>query len=234
MADGTKPLISVHIHRTAGTHFQHLLRKTLGNRVLFDYEHPPIRVDKPYGFDPLNCFRDNILERTNEGVENKDIVHGHFHAAKYQHLNVGYTTILRNPVDRVISHYLFAKESALWARKNYDFVEPIYAYTYDMDLSVVDFASIAAIKYFYTRTYFEEFDMNRFEIIGDYDEINNYLESLGERISADLISFYQSKPDQIYNEEQKKIMKDKKTIEKLHEILAEDMEFYNKWKGIGV
>ena len=101
-------LISVHLPKTAGSSFKASLEQHFGSRLLPDY------ADLPINTPPFQRNKNTLIS----GLENADYdfgetecIHGHFMPAKYLLLDTAQTltfvTWMRNPVERVISHYYF-------------------------------------------------------------------------------------------------------------------------------
>lgn len=115
-------LISVHLPKTAGTSFAATLEKYFGDKLLKDYAGYGLRN---FGF--LNVhetsslyekYRANLkasLKLAVKDLSRFECIHGHFFPVKY--LLMGYkqqakfVTWMRNPVDRVLSHYYYCKRS---------------------------------------------------------------------------------------------------------------------------
>ncbi|MCU0570125.1 MAG: hypothetical protein MUF49_26575 [Oculatellaceae cyanobacterium Prado106] len=86
-------VLSIHIGKTAGSAFRHVLSQVYGDEhVLWDYEPDAYRVTEPLP-DPIQ------------------VIHGHFAADKYRDRFPEAKRIvwLRNPVMRLISEYFFAQ-----------------------------------------------------------------------------------------------------------------------------
>ena len=117
-------LISVHIPKTAGTAFRHVLTDVYGlDGVLGDY--PPNQIHQP-----------------EKPIDPKiKVIHGHFTPSKYR----GYFPTakrivwLRHPLFRLISEYFFAK--TINDRNN-----AIHAKLLDDNLSILEFARIPQMK----------------------------------------------------------------------------------------
>lgn len=101
-------LISLHLPKTAGTNFRALLESHYGDRLLDDYGDRPLHQ----GAVPrrLRAIRAGIgLLLHPQRLAAVDAVHGHFLALKYGlwrgGAGVRRVTWLRDPVERVASHY---------------------------------------------------------------------------------------------------------------------------------
>jgi len=103
-------IFSIHIPKTAGTSFRNALKELYGERLALFYgendpaTHPLLRVPRAELASRLPALAD-------EGVE---VLHGHYHLSLVESAIVDprrqLWTWLRDPVERVISHYSFIKE----------------------------------------------------------------------------------------------------------------------------
>lgn len=122
-------LISVHLPKTAGTAFRHVLTDIYGlDGVLGDY--PPDSMHDPEG-------------QIDKQVK---VIHGHFPPTKYQGYFPAAKRIiwLRHPLFRLISEYFFAK--TIKDRNNL-----IHARLLDEQLSVLEFAQIPQMRNFISK-----------------------------------------------------------------------------------
>ena len=99
-------LVSVHLPKTAGTSLCETLKQYFGSDLALDYDAPPMQAQR-WGRE-WHAIRSGLCIRrcTNAGAK---VVHGHFLPVKYWFALAGkharYVTWLRDPVERVISHY---------------------------------------------------------------------------------------------------------------------------------
>ena len=104
-------LISVHMPKTAGTSFLATLELHFGAALLKDY------ADLPINTPPAQRHRsalENALRNSTRDFAGIDCIHGHFLPAKYltaasSPAGVQFITWMRDPVDRVVSHFHFWK-----------------------------------------------------------------------------------------------------------------------------
>lgn len=155
-------LVSLHMPKTAGTSFAETLRAAAGPGYLADY------ADLPMQHAPWRRRRDAVRGglalrgRIGPGVT---CIHGHFLALKYRIALAGrpvrYITWLREPVQRLASHY------AYW-RRDYDGGDPAQPLRNRMlreDWSFERFALGPEMRNVY-RQYLWGFDPARFDFIG--------------------------------------------------------------------
>ncbi len=103
-------LISVHFPKTAGTSLLAALESHFGDRLLQDYADRPINsgAARRNVHALQSCLR-NALPRAD--LEEVECLHGHFMPLKYALLRApsrkSYIAWMRDPVERVASHYLY-------------------------------------------------------------------------------------------------------------------------------
>mmetsp|Transcript_23988 Transcript_23988/g.43909 ORF Transcript_23988/g.43909 Transcript_23988/m.43909 type:complete len:225 (-) Transcript_23988:3402-4076(-) len=105
-------IVSVHIRKCAGTTFKTALRDFYGDRVMFDYGDE-IGSNLEKSVKKRARRYDQVLANKGRIAADYDIIHGHFFAHKYQVLDTDlrYATVLRHPVERVLSNYFYLKRN---------------------------------------------------------------------------------------------------------------------------
>jgi hypothetical protein len=102
------PLISLHMPKAAGTSFQRVLAQAYGEGLRLDYTDLPVNTARPQR--EWAALRTGLRLRLQGGLPPAvDCVHGHFLPLKYRFLpsrqSPVFVTWLREPVERLISHY---------------------------------------------------------------------------------------------------------------------------------
>ena len=101
-------LISVHLPKTAGSSFLGALEQHFGARLLQDY------ADRPITRSALSRIFTVLQSRVRFSLSSRSLspyqcIHGHFMPLKYDNLSaatpVKFVTWMRDPVERVASHY---------------------------------------------------------------------------------------------------------------------------------
>jgi len=216
-------IISVHTPKAAGTSFLKILKNVYGEEgVLEDYSEDPANPISKINLDPNYYERNPICN-----LGDFQAVHGHFKPDKY--INVADTvfiTFLREPVENVISIYLFWK-----GMKNCS--HALHDYFSNENLSIIELAELPAIKYLYSKSYFGSFNLNDFAFIGDYAIYNQELGRLGRIFGKKLINnIYTNKTVNVFPDyEAERYNIHKRFSENLQIILREDIELYDYYKG---
>jgi hypothetical protein len=105
-------IVSVHLPKTAGSSFAKALEAHFGDRLLLDYGDLPLHRPAWRRNWETTAAGVRLLRRPLSSV---DCVHGHFLPAKYRWLGwrrrVQFVTWLREPVERLASHYHYWRRS---------------------------------------------------------------------------------------------------------------------------
>jgi len=141
---GKTLIISVHIPKTGGAAFADVLKIVANNILFMDYGTEP--------FSPTAIYRRGQFVhqpfesiRTEELLSGRSVIHGHFRIVKYlkQFPNASYITWLRDPVDRLASHYFFWKRSA----HEHGFMnDPLCNKVITENMSLIEFAQLDLVR----------------------------------------------------------------------------------------
>lgn len=103
-------LISVHLPKTAGTSFRYSLEEHFASALKCDYDDFPINTPPFQRKSNALCKAFSVAADNFSGIQ---CIHGHFLPVKYSMLSLIkpliFVTWMRDPVNRVISHYHFWK-----------------------------------------------------------------------------------------------------------------------------
>ena len=154
--------VSVHFPKAGGSSLKVQLLSMLGQSLLLDYEHHPLG---PNAMEEVDVFPPNFK-----------MVHGHFRASRYSKIKNRFLfTILRNPVENLISIYFFWRNfppsGVYWHMK---FLEE--------KPSILEFARYAPFQRHMSEAYFGGFDMNTFDFIGFHETRDDDFRKLGALI----------------------------------------------------
>ena len=200
-------LISVHLPKTAGTAFRHVLTDVYGlNNVLGDY--PPNQIHQP----------EKSIDKSIK------VIHGHFEPSKYRGYFPAAKRIvwLRHPLFRLISEYFFAK--TIKDRNNV-----IHAQLLDGNLSILEFARIRQMKNFLSQK-IKGMQLAQFDFVGVQEfyipDLIDLKKMMGWRNFQPIV-----KNDNRYPQYQKclqEILNDASLVDALAKLNREDLELYRE------
>lgn len=105
-------IISLHLPKTAGTSFAAALEQYFGTNLLKDYADLPMNTPE---YERNKIALQASLSNAEKDFQGIECIHGHFLPIKYLLLakaqEVKFITWMRNPVERVLSHYFYWKRS---------------------------------------------------------------------------------------------------------------------------
>jgi len=199
-------IVSIHIPKTAGTSFRKLLEKNYANAVELVYEGERSRT-----------FLDKKYYRCRKGTR---VIHGHFPVfpdLKKYYPGSKLITWIRDPIDRLISHYYFFKSYPRHGNKAQDLM-------LDQDLSLVDFARLPFEgEIFVYKAYLKYLQEVRFEdfwFIGIVEEFDHHLEILANALGWNYLDkFFERKSDN-------RMQPTPGELSALRKILSEEIWFY--------
>ena len=206
----------VHMPKCAGTSVYHVLDAAAHDDVVRDYDSLfKIPLDqRKLKIDLFSCHPEKIDERK--------IVYGHFFPIKYIGVNKNrkfkLVTILRDPIDRIISHYKFwnshqFSDHYLWKKMK------------DQKWTLMEFAMSTEMCNFY-KQYFYGISMEDFSFIGIYENLDYSVKMCLQELS---VSFEDGVviPNLNVTESTCEMKLSHDDIVKLKNFHGEDYEIYN-------
>jgi hypothetical protein len=178
MSDAPSILVSVHLPKTAGTSFAMALRAHYGDRLVEDYTMVPL--NRARGRREWDALRAGVAARA-AGTLRHHAVHGHFLPLKYRLAlrghQVDYVTWLRDPVDRLLSHFHYWKRTPEVASP----AQPLRYRFVREDWSLERFCLGPELRNVY-RQYLWGFPPSRFAFIGITEHYDTELDDMGARL----------------------------------------------------
>lgn len=196
------------------------------NEVYFDYEEDPANPISPIQLNPHH------YQNRTPPTKGSRFIYGHFSSSKYRNISDAFRmTFLRNPVDNIISIYNF------WMiHKCEQWDNPLFKYVVNNNLSLLDFARLPLIKKLYSKVYFEEIDIKKFQFVGDFSDYNNEIQRLSKLLDIQFLNDIninvtsEIKPQNEFNLVSIDSL-ELQDIVTLKNILKDDIEFYEKYAG---
>ena len=205
-------LISVHTPKSGGTSVRSALIRAFGDGFRA-YSEDPANPCSPRNLDPIG-----YLAGKAQLPPDAMCIHGHFHPGHFDARGHVLATILREPVDNIISIYFFWKRLAPQGSVLHD-------YFLAKSLDVIGLAQLPLLQRLFSRTYLGGFDMSRFDLVGRHDARAEALQRLSSLVGRPLdpgIHENATPPDP----ERDELAADFLLRAKLESILIEDIRFY--------
>jgi hypothetical protein len=168
-------------------------------------------------------FQDDILK------QNYKVISGHFPAAHCESINNAFRlTFLRHPLDNLLSLYSMILASH-WN---------VFAAGMGEAMSFGEFIAIPRFRWLYTRTFFGGFNMDLLDFVGDVADYDNELLRLGEKLGVKFdpsikVNGTGDLPNcpVEYKKNRAELLTQIHNNDSLKETLADDIVFYNRYKG---
>jgi hypothetical protein len=209
-------IISVHVPKAGGTSLSKALARAFGEQFSEEYNEDPADPRSPRNIDPERYFtKERLLP------ENVRCLHGHFHPGQFNLENVFLFTLLRHPVENIISIFSFWK--TLPSQGN-----PLHDYFLSQRLDIIEMARLPLLRRLYSQTYFGSFDMSRFNLVGRHENRDSACLELERAtgVSIDSSLYLNLTPA---TEERARLMADASIMGALHQILEDDVRFYDRF-----
>jgi ubiquinone/menaquinone biosynthesis C-methylase UbiE len=209
-ASDSVEIISVHVPKTAGATFGHMVLPQIYSleKIFYDYEFLPVEV-----------LQDKFTSKTK-------VIHGHFPAIKYQkaYPNAKIIVWLRNPINRLISWYYFW----LTFPTNEPTSGKFHKYVVNNQIGFEEFIDLQDAQNDISRCYFQGINLENFQFIGIQEFFREDLWELQQLLNWPEVKVTPSNrntyPD--YEDLVKSILSDRRLIGKIVSLNSADMELY--------
>jgi hypothetical protein len=220
-------MISVHVPKCAGTSFFRAIEAAYGaGSIRRDYDDRPLDPAAPMNLDP-----DGWLARSAEAAPGAlrgfRVVHGHFHMHKYRGVKARLrVTFLRDPVERLVSHYAF------W-RNRPGAGHALHEYVLAQNLTLDAFARLPFLRTCFSEVFFRGVDLGELDFIGFHDRAGADMERLSALAGVRLVlPVTNPNPDPGYRQMVEALHADTARLGRLRDLLADDIAFYEKARAL--
>lgn len=170
-------LVSLHMAKTAGTSFKVALREHFGDALAEEYGVLPMNQKR--GWREWHAVREGLRARSRPSPDVRAI-HGHFLPVQYaialRGREVAFATWLRDPVQRLLSHYHYWKRTAARALPQ----QPLRYRVVHEDWSLQRFCLGPELRNYY-RQHLWAFPRTRFAFIGITERYETDLQRFAQR-----------------------------------------------------
>ena len=219
-------LISLHMPKAGGMSFRELLETHYGKRFMYDYADLPINtpVEQRHALAEENYAKSKKTFLWKFNHRKTECIHGHFMPYKYAGLhgkrNVQFVTWLRDPLERLASHYHF------WFRQYDAKTTPgvLHRKVVEENWSFETFCFSKEMQNFYTQ-FLWKFPITQFDFVGITEHFDDDIRFFAKTyLSQSDITIPATNQNP---EKPKSYFDDKAFVEKLKAFYAEDYGIYN-------
>ncbi len=218
-------LLFVHVPKTGGASITMALDRRFGERLYRDHDGPANPAS------PMNLDPDGFLERHFRSpynfLDQKDAVTGHIWIRKYDPVPAEVrATILRDPIERALSHYFF------WLSPDVIYRHPVRTYMINNNVDFMQFARFPTMRWLYSRYLFRDTNMNTFDFIGEYSALNSDWPVVIRRLGLESPEVRVNQTRTFlsdYHAQRCEIEEDPIKMATLRDIFADDIKFYERW-----
>ncbi|MFU8865990.1 MAG: hypothetical protein ACNA7O_18935 [Rhodobacterales bacterium] len=211
------PVISIHVPKASGSSISLGLSNHFGEGFTTLYNLDPVDPCSAEYIDPI---RYNAAKPAS--IEPFKAIHGHFSPRHFDRIEKARRiAMLREPVDNLISIYFFWRKYFEAGNKGH----ALYEYAMSQNLTLLEFAQLPNLRFLYSRSYFGNFDMSKFDVIGSYDSRVEYFEKVSELCGCRIDgSIHANKTPT--SEERQLLSADSKLMLSLRTLLSDDIRFF--------
>jgi hypothetical protein len=206
-------IISVHTPKAGGTSIKTALANAFGPAFEIDYSEDPADPRSPRQLDPEGYFSRGRRLRDDIGC-----LHGHFHPGQFNLDDTFLFTLLRHPIDNIISIYFFWRDLASQG-------QPLHDLFLTNRMDILQMARLPLLRHLYSETYFGGFDMARFDLIGRHEDRADALDKLS-RVAGVQIDASVHENATTISAEREELLSDRVRMHALGKVLEDDVRFY--------
>ena len=206
-------LLSVHVAKAGGTSTKKILETAYGNAFMADYADNPADPISQRQIDPVGYYNKNL-----SFPDEIKCIHGHMHPGKYGIDNETIVaTVLRHPIDNIISIYTYGK-------RHPHPTDALHRYFLTAQLTILQMARLPLLRRLFSVTYFGDFDMGRFNLIGRHEHREEAIKKMSNLVGApfELDIRENITPS---DQEREDLSQNQSIRRQLEDILADDVRF---------
>lgn len=167
-----KCYIFPHVPKCGGTSLlQHL--QDSGLNLLLDYEA---------WIGPKVIEKNKLCENIDFSVY--DVIYGHFPIDRYESPNYGYIALVRDPIERCISNYIFHRDVSISQPGGEDFYSRLGTWIARGELSFIEYLNVAPDMKAVYSNFMKYWSRRRFDLVGTTENYGAFLDKLSELLGV--------------------------------------------------